>query len=400
MKNFERRVKKLRTSMARLPDKLTTIAARLSRNPIGGAHPPIAFKVDGGMGDHIIAARFIRDIAASIEGLQFDIYCKRPKIMQWLMASVPGCNLIGEKKMDIKMLRRRYRYVFNTVTFVQVVHDRSRKRRAANPAEVALDKLAKLITLSCKPIQMYIHNHPQLDGYLGHYTVLKESNRHRYLHVQASLPYTGDLLDIEVDAEILKRLALQGQQYITMSNGYDELVETNSSTKLNTKVYPHYSEVALQLKAAMPGVKLVQIGTTTSTPIQGIDVDLIGKTSLPEVAAILKHAQLHIDNEGGLVHLAASVGTRACVIFGPTLADYFGYETNLNIAPKECGSCWWMEPTWMVKCVKGYEKPVCMHATEPDSVANRILEHLRPRQQLKSIASIAPSPVQANSAQA
>ena len=47
-------------------------------------------------------------------------------------------------------------------------------------------------------------------------------------------------------------------------------------------------------------------------------LDLIGKTSLGDAAAILSVCDLMISNDMGLAHLAPAVGTRTIVIFGPT----------------------------------------------------------------------------------
>ncbi|MGD9564234.1 MAG: lipopolysaccharide heptosyltransferase II [Pyrinomonadaceae bacterium] len=47
-------------------------------------------------------------------------------------------------------------------------------------------------------------------------------------------------------------------------------------------------------------------------------IDLTGKTSVSEAAAILSIADLLVSNDMGLAHLAPAVGTRTAVIFGPT----------------------------------------------------------------------------------
>jgi len=47
-------------------------------------------------------------------------------------------------------------------------------------------------------------------------------------------------------------------------------------------------------------------------------LDLTGKTSLGDAAAILSVSDLMITNDMGLAHLAPAVGTRTLVIFGPT----------------------------------------------------------------------------------
>lgn len=47
-------------------------------------------------------------------------------------------------------------------------------------------------------------------------------------------------------------------------------------------------------------------------------IDLTGKTDLAEVTALLSQVDLFVSNDMGLAHIAAAVGTKTIVIFGPT----------------------------------------------------------------------------------
>ncbi|WP_428485125.1 glycosyltransferase family 9 protein [Rhodopila sp.] len=47
-------------------------------------------------------------------------------------------------------------------------------------------------------------------------------------------------------------------------------------------------------------------------------IDLVGKLSLPEVAACLERSALFIGNDSGLMHLAAAAGAPTIGLFGPT----------------------------------------------------------------------------------
>jgi hypothetical protein len=86
----------------------------------------------------------------------------------------------------------------------------------------------------------------------------------------------------------------------------------------------------------------------------------------------LQHAARHIDNEGGLVHLARCFGTRSTVVFGPTPIDYFGYEENQNIPPSAYGGCWFITESWMSHCPRGFATPICTEQ-EPATIARMIL---------------------------
>lgn len=53
-------------------------------------------------------------------------------------------------------------------------------------------------------------------------------------------------------------------------------------------------------------------------------VDLVGKLSLPEVAAALARASLYVGNDSGLMHIAAATGVPTLGLFGPTPSDEYG----------------------------------------------------------------------------
>ena len=53
-------------------------------------------------------------------------------------------------------------------------------------------------------------------------------------------------------------------------------------------------------------------------------IDLVGRLTLPQVAACLERACLFIGNDSGLMHLAAATGTPTIGLFGPTDASTYG----------------------------------------------------------------------------
>jgi ADP-heptose:LPS heptosyltransferase len=128
-----------------------------------------------------------------------------------------------------------------------------------------------------------------------------------------------------------------------------------------------------------PDLTFVQIGTSTSEPLPECDRVLIGQTTLPTAAGLLANSALHLDNEGGLVHLARCYGVRSVVVFGPTPSDYFGYPDNVNVEPVVCGRCWWLTRTWMEACPRHYSTVRCMTEQPPEAVASRALVALQMR---------------------
>jgi ADP-heptose:LPS heptosyltransferase len=170
---------------------------------------------------------------------------------------------------------------------------------------------------------------------------------------------------------------LSRRPYITINNGYDSNVVV--SHQRATKCYPHFGTVINRLRQIRNDIAFVQVGTHTSEAIPEVDLNLIGRTSLAEVAGLIRGAVLHLDNEGGLVHLARCVGTKSCVVFGPTSSRYFGYPGNINIDPSFCGGCWWVNETWMNHCPRGFDTARCMTQQSPVAVADAVARFLASR---------------------
>jgi ADP-heptose:LPS heptosyltransferase len=62
------------------------------------------------------------------------------------------------------------------------------------------------------------------------------------------------------------------------------------------------------------------------------------------------------------VHIAASLGTKSIVLFGPTDAHYYGYPPNLNIYFEGCNNCWLKTGNWITTCMLGDAVPRCMNS--------------------------------------
>jgi len=370
---WERRKKRVQRSIQRLPGKVFAFSRRLWLLGGGGYHrvaSRLAFKISGGMGDHILAARFIRDFVSAVGDVEFDVFCSRPGLANWIFKQFPGCKNVWGKGVISPALMTQYAGMIDVLTFADVSW-RAKKGELSPLLAKRIDAVFDRIEIATKPLAAVIAAHPHLDGYLGQYTEKKGKRRHNYLHAMAGIPYGGHGLSLSVDDRQLQQHKIAPHGYITISNGFDEDMASKTGV-IATKVYPHFDAVISEVKRVLPDLCIVQIGTATSTPIQGVDLDLISKTTLQEVAGLLRSAALHIDNEGGLVHLAAALGTRSAVVFGPTLAGYFGYEENINIEPLVCGGCWWMESTWMEQCVRGDAVPTCMYTQPPENVARKI----------------------------
>lgn len=174
---------------------------------------------------------------------------------------------------------------------------------------------------------------------------------------------------------------LSPYRYITIHHGCDRrmVLPDGSGSKYQTKNWPlaRWEKVVAQLQEE--GFVVVQLGLSTEEMIPGA-LSLLGKLSIRETAAVLKYSQLHLDTEGGLVHLAKAVKTRSIVVFGPTPVSLFGYSENANLTAGTCHNCFWSDVRWFQRCPKGTNPAACMEMVTVQNVtdaAHRLLENAR-----------------------
>jgi lipopolysaccharide heptosyltransferase I len=99
------------------------------------------------------------------------------------------------------------------------------------------------------------------------------------------------------------------------------------AARWKTKQWPtdRYAEVADWLMADQQHGVILVAGRAQETQVAPMiarmkapAINLVGRTTLPQLAAVLRKAALLITNDSGPMHLAAALGTPVVAIFGPT----------------------------------------------------------------------------------
>jgi hypothetical protein len=350
------------------------VVGRLRRrnDRIDTATATIGVRILGGVGDYIVIARYLRDLAANAGPFVFDIYSNRPGIAEWVFSSIPGFGISYDEAI-FSPGSSGYSLAMQISQFIVIEDAWLSAHLEANNPELA--QIAESIRRFRPSIETIIAEHPRLDSVLAQKAVFANRTRRDYLHFMSGLTYGGDPITVAASNEAYRRYGLESRPYVTVHNGYDPNMVVSHTRA--TKCYPHFDQVIAQLRALHSEVAFVQIGTYTSETIDSADINLLSKTSLPEAAGLIRGALFHIDNESGLVHLATAMGTRSCVVFGPTTSRYFGYPDNINIDPNFCGGCWWITETWMNHCPRGFATALCM-TEQPAVVVARAAQALFP----------------------
>jgi ADP-heptose:LPS heptosyltransferase len=336
----------------------------------------IAIRITGGVGDCIVVARFLRDLDPYLDShIVFDIYFLNPSQVDFIFASVPRIRTIiadsifttVRQKYDASLTINQYVYFHNEDI------DVSRLIRSAP----SILKFYSTIEKKRKPYNKLMAHHPSLDGAMSDIAVRLGFSRQNFLHQLAEIKYSNNLLPIQVDVNALDKYSLAGKKYITIHDGWDENFKILSLRPTKAYIFESWILVVRQLKRKFPHLLIVQIGGKSGSLIEGVDINLKGRTSLTEAGALLAGSLLHIDTESGLTHMATALGTKCAVLFGPTNAAFFGYSENINITSHLCGNCWWSTDTWMDFCPRGLAVPECMDSLKPDFIVEKVAEFIQ-----------------------
>lgn len=327
----------------------------------------IAIAEGGGLGDAIMQTLYIKEIRKLFTGkIVIDFYCRAfPafKNFPFIDNCFPYTDNHPSSNYDVYIVSRRF--------YIILACDEKKVKK--------FSKKFLLFCKWCKHLTDDILDGEYNDNLFSQYALLFGKNRLEQANVHNILPitrHTKTYCDLDEESfGILDEYGLTTTPYITVSRSVDCKYNGN-----HPKLWPldYYEDLVGHLKKRFPYIKFVQLGAEFGYGrINGIDLNLVGKTSLNQVKILLKYALLHIDGEGGLVHLRHILNGVSAVFFGPTNPKIFGYENNLNFRSAGCvNPCEWVTRTWTNGCLRGFKKPLCMQNLTPDAVFTSIVSYL------------------------
>lgn len=140
---------------------------------------------------------------------------------------------------------------------------------------------------------------------------------------------------LTLSSEEIQQGKISERQAVIQSAG----LASGSGVMKNKEWFPErFQQVVDQLGGEL---SFVQLGNKQDPLLSGV-VDLRGKTSLRESAAILSNSQVFVGQVGFQMHLARAVNCRGVIVYGgrenPAVS---GYECNENLVGKtSCSPCW------------------------------------------------------------
>ena len=118
------------------------------------------------------------------------------------------------------------------------------------------------------------------------------------------------------------------------------------------------------------GFKVIVVGSVPATNIVeqcGEIVDLSGRTSLAEVAAVLKRCEVLVSVDSGILHLCAAVGTKVVGLYGPSNSGITGPQGEGHVvltSNAECSPCMRTECKYSRKCMTDLDASAVIEAVD------------------------------------
>ena len=336
---------------------------------------PIAVSASGGLGDLVVYKRLLEEILRWDKNIIVDVFVRlgQKKFMWNLLSKTKEINCIVDNLEQYKAVKDRYAVAFRfgldldlDVCHFEFLQQNPRLVRTMKAMDAAKDTYGR-----------------DFVGILSavHYARCRKDGLTRYT---AYNRYPGfDVTDWRTEIPLDEEQGRQFQHdfgdmpyYITINYGWDKPIGCDGKQP-QAKVWPfsNWEKMVELLRRKIPQLKIVQTGAQGFPRVPGCDKYVLGKP-LSYVAWLLKGARMHIDIEGGLVHLASQLGTKCAVLFGPTPMDYYAYPCNFNIRADSCSDCYWLVNDF-TSCYRGLECPECMAAITPEVVLERIIAYLK-----------------------
>lgn len=330
--------------------ELNLIKKNSELNEANTDHIFAAVIIKGGIGDNIISLSFGRRLLDMDKSILIDVYTD-----QSMMDSVFGdekriCNIFCGQEV----IKEEYDIVFSLRQLIHVDYVKWEKINYKNSH--LFDLLKKTIE---KRDREGLNDEREKDINIIKRAEMIGINRYEMLGDQSLWDLHPDMSKLSFERmHIEDNLYEDLGCYLTVNAGSGKVPGHHSAHQTKEWEYENFVELISNIKKTYPQIKVIQIGGADSTLIQGVDKGIFGE-SLNYIKGLLKNAMVHIDTEGGMVHLATQLGTKCIVLFGPTPMEYYGYQQNINIKAGNCHGCMGVSSDWYTKCPL-HESPECM----------------------------------------
>ena len=203
---------------------------------------------------------------------------------------------------------------------------------------------------------------------------------HRYLRVLALIGIHEPRADLEFWHTSRDRDAVC---QILATHGIsptDRVIGVNLGTTWQTKRWclKNFAVAITEVQEYL-GVPMLLTGSASEIPFgealqqntEAAIVNLIGKTTLMQLGALIERCDLYLTCDSGPMHIAAAVGTPTIALFGPTSSRRhrpYGEGHYIIEKPVVCRPC------YKRTCPRKDKPNLCMTEIHPQEVVNQILK--------------------------
>lgn len=275
----------------------------------------------------VLARPWVAPIMEVHPAIDHVIQYKRPgKLLQNLKEMFSIITILNRKKFDLAIL---FQNAFEAAFIAWCARIPSR-------VGYGTDRRGFLLTRSLKIRRQEGKDH-QIHYYLG---ILEAMGlKARYKEPRIYLPPS-------VSAEARKRLAGEGVRDGDLLVGLGPGAMFGGAKRWPPEDFASVGERASRIK----GSKLVILGSkgekdiaqAVERKLNGLAVNLCGKTELNEAVAVIGRCNVFVTNDSGLMHVAAAMGVPTVAVFGPTdpsATGPVGAVATYVRAEVECAPC-------------------------------------------------------------
>lgn len=323
----------------------------------------------GGLGDGVVNLSVYDKITGMLKAAEIDIQCRQASGealyagKRWVRSIIDATDKVDVSEYDL---------VLRLVHGIEVIwFDEERCRQHAPE----LCQTVRMLRATADDIKKDIHADQYQTAIQLQRARVKGWDRYRTLGHGDVLGLTADMVKVDMDEKYASDYRdLHLSRYLTIHFGAYWIEKYK---KLQVKVWPrrYFEALVSRLQMRYPEYEIVQLGDKNTEQVQGVS-RYIKDQNLELVKYILKNSLLHIDSEGGLVHLATALGTKCAVLFGPTPQEYYGYPQNINMNAEGCHNCMGLQEDWYVQCLRDEQEPECMYGITPEMVYEKVSGYL------------------------
>ncbi len=327
----------------------------------------IAFHPSGGLGDYIVSAKIVEELQAAA-ACRITVFCEHMEYGRAVYTPREGVDVCSYDGFEAT--RHSYDLALQAEHFIHVRNWNPKRLSALAP------HLYQKIDCLCSHWDtVYIPVRQQWWRERLRFAQCEIFGWNRWTELRMGGVFSIEDMHITMPMDEAYRMrweemGLANRQYLTFNYGADKMRAEGTQIKLWPKAY--YEKLLSELHRCRPGILLVQIGSGSCEKIAGADLYILGQ-SLELTKWVLAGSAVHIDCEGGLVHLAAQLDTRCVVMFGPTPVHMYGYAQNVNLQAEGCAYCMGFHKDWAYRCLRTGGRAACLERIKPKRVLEACL---------------------------